>query len=263
MATIKVNGAEFYYELHGSGQPLVLITGYTGNHAFWLPLINDLSKNYQVLIFDNRAVGYTKDDGGKFSIEDMADDTMALIHALKLHKPHIAGSSMGGNIAISIGGKYSQEISKLALLNTTMKWCPTTIGICNLFINLRKQNIDLSTVLNGMGAWIFGQDFLNNTIAFNEYIQAGLNTPSIQSLKDQLRQFEAMCNFDGHELARQITATTLVLSGREDRSTLPDEAQDLVSTIPNAKLMELPGGHVPMIELKDEFLQVLMDFLKA
>ena len=112
MSKIKLNNANFYYELHGKGHPLILIAGYSGDHLVWMPLLENLSKQFQVLLFDNRGVGQTTDDGRPLSAELMAQDVVALADALDLKKPHIVGQSMGGTIAQRVATHHSEKINK-------------------------------------------------------------------------------------------------------------------------------------------------------
>lgn len=66
MATAKFNDIEIYYEIYGKGRPLVLISGYTCDHTFWNGMLDKLSQQFQVLVFDNRAIGKSKDEGKLF-----------------------------------------------------------------------------------------------------------------------------------------------------------------------------------------------------
>src|SRR3990167_4083066 len=122
MPNITVNNVNFYYELHGKGQPLVLICGYTADHSYWLPILNALNQHFQVLIFDNPGIGQTTDDGSELSAELIADDIVALTKALNLKKPHILGASMGGTIAQCVASRHPQIVNKLVLLVTSAKW---------------------------------------------------------------------------------------------------------------------------------------------
>ncbi len=70
MAFIEANGAKFYYETHGKGEPLILIGGYSTSHLIWTSVLSRLSERYQVTIFDNRAgAGQTTDDNKEISID--------------------------------------------------------------------------------------------------------------------------------------------------------------------------------------------------
>ena len=115
MPTISVNGIEFYYEIHGEGEPLILISGYTGDHTQWSHFIDPLSKKFKVLTFDNQGVGQTKDDGGPLSAQVMADNIVALADQLGLSSFHVAGQSMWGSIAQMIAIRHPGRVNKTIL----------------------------------------------------------------------------------------------------------------------------------------------------
>ena len=82
MPKVKVNDIEIYYEIHGDGFPLVMIMGLSANIDWWeLPLIEELSKQFKVIIFDNRGAGRTDKPAMDFSIKMFADDTVGLMNA--------------------------------------------------------------------------------------------------------------------------------------------------------------------------------------
>lgn len=78
-------------------------------------MLNGLATRFQVLIFDNRAIGQTKDNNTPFTLEIMAEDTMALVQQLGLENPVILGQSMGGAIAQIIAKNYATQINKLII----------------------------------------------------------------------------------------------------------------------------------------------------
>ena len=96
MPILHANNADFYYELHGTGKPVILIAGYTCDYSAWEMLLENLTRHFQVLTFDNRGVGQTTDHNAPLSAELMAQDVIALADQLNLAKPHIIGQSMGG-----------------------------------------------------------------------------------------------------------------------------------------------------------------------
>ncbi|MBC8526375.1 MAG: alpha/beta fold hydrolase [Candidatus Cloacimonetes bacterium] len=57
MSKVKINNIHLYYELHGKGDPLLLIAGLGCDSQSWLPVVNELSKHFQIIVFDNRGVG--------------------------------------------------------------------------------------------------------------------------------------------------------------------------------------------------------------
>jgi pimeloyl-ACP methyl ester carboxylesterase len=263
MPTIQVNDANFYYELHGKGQPLILINGYTANHIYWLPILDELSRHFQVLIFDNRAAGKTTDDGRELSAELMADDVVALANTLQLKKPHILGISMGGAIAQCIASRYPDVLNKLVLLLSTAKWREAMLIGVDTALEMRKKNIDLDIRFTSIVSWIFGQEFLLNEKNINVFKKAWLENEKLelQSIVDQTRQYHLLKKFDGRNQLKKIKASTLIGYGIQDIIVLPDESHFLAQQIVNAKLIKFDCGHGIILERPRELCKAVIEFL--
>jgi 3-oxoadipate enol-lactonase len=262
MSMIKANNAEFYYELHGSGYPIVLIAGYACDHAYWAPVLQDLMKHYQVLIFDNRAVGQTKDSGGSLSIELMAEDVMAICEGLNLKKPHIVGQSMGGMIAQSIAVSYAEKINKLAILTSSAKCRETMLFAFKSLLQMRKDNINFDIIFDAMLPWVFGDEFLANPDYIEAYKLSFIRNKYQQSLADQMRQFLLIKEFDGREQLKSICSPTLVINGVQDVISLPRESEFMVNQIVGAKRIELNCAHAITAEAYQLLPKILMEFLR-
>src|SRR3954451_22577953 len=95
--TVRTNGQELYYEIHGDGPPLVLLMGIGYDCSLWtLAQVPALSTRFQVVLIDNRDAGRSSRGDHPYRIADMADDVAALLDALGIHRTHLLGLSMGG-----------------------------------------------------------------------------------------------------------------------------------------------------------------------
>lgn len=262
MPMIEVNDAEYYYELHGTGNPLVLISGYTCDHIFWLPILVELSKYYQLLIFDNRGVGRTTDNGNPLSINLMADDIITMCEKLDLKKPHIVGHSMGGSIAQTIAARYPEKISKLALLTSSAKWREVMLFAFETLLQMRKDNINFDLIFAASLPWIFSNDFLANKQKINLYKKSIVENPYPQTISDQARQFNMLREFDGREQLNNIHAPTLVISGLQDIVSLSGDSQLIANQIQQAKLVTLDCAHGITIEVPQKLSEILLSFLQ-
>lgn len=262
MPTITANNASFYYELHGEGHPVVLISGYTCDHQLWLPLIEKLSQTFQVLIFDNRGVGQTTDDGASLSVELMAQDVYALTRALKLQKPHLVGHSMGGAIAQYLASLYPKALNKLVLLSTASKWRQAMLKGMKSLLTLREKEMDPEILFESTLPWVFGESFLKDQKQILALKQAWESDPHPQSLEDQTRQFKVLEAFDVRKLLKDIIAPTLVIYGIQDIIALPSEAEFLASHIENSQLVPLDFAHGIPIEAPNELSKALLKFLQ-
>jgi 3-oxoadipate enol-lactonase len=261
MPKITVNNAEIYYEQFGQGQPVILIAGFTCDHHIWDPVVEELSKHFQVIKFDNRGVGQTQDNALLLTAELMAQDVIALSRALGLQKPHIVGQSMGGTIAQVIASQYPDEISKLAILTSAAKWRTAMLKGLQSSMLMRMQDIDFDLIFAVNVPWVFGENFLSNPENLQTLKQLFLENPYPQSLEDQIRQFHVLEAFDGTAYLEKIKAPTLVVHGKQDIIAMRADSENLAKKIPHAKLVEVDAAHAVLIETPQEISQNLIEFL--
>src|SRR5512137_672538 len=120
MPTVRVRDINMYYEVHGNGDPLLLIAGWGSDLSCWQLQIPEFSAKYRVIAFDNRGTGRTDDAPDKpYSFRTMADDAVGLLDALGIGKAHILGVSMGGCIAQEIAIEFPERTRRLILAATT------------------------------------------------------------------------------------------------------------------------------------------------
>ena len=114
--TVRANGQELYFEVHGEGPPLVLVMGIGYDATLWtLAQVPALSQRFQVVIFDNRDVGRSSKAAAPYTIADMADDVAALMDALDIKRAHLLGLSMGGMIAQEFALRHADRLHRLVL----------------------------------------------------------------------------------------------------------------------------------------------------
>src|SRR2546423_15689492 len=99
MPIVAVNGIDLYYVEAGSGEPLVLVMGFGGDHLSWGFQLSALSAEYRVVAFDNRGSGRSSAPDIPYTTRMMADDTVALMDRLGIARAHILRVSLGGMIA--------------------------------------------------------------------------------------------------------------------------------------------------------------------
>src|SRR5437660_164258 len=117
----RVNGLDLYYELHGNGQPLVVLPG-----AFWTieaigELVAQLATTRRVIAVELQGHGHTADIDRPLSFESMADDIAALITSLGLEQADLFGYSLGGGVALQTAIRHPEVVRKLAL-GASVSW---------------------------------------------------------------------------------------------------------------------------------------------
>ena len=116
-----VNGIKLYYEIHGTGHPLVLLHGGLGATSMFGPNLPALAKGRQVIAADLQGHGRTADIDRPISPELMAEDIAALIKYLKLDRPDVMGYSLGGGVAFFVALRHPELVGKLVLVSTPIR----------------------------------------------------------------------------------------------------------------------------------------------
>ena len=126
-----VNGLDMYYEIHGTGQPLVLLPGGFMTIEAMGSLVPSLAQTRQVIAVELQGHGHTADIDRPLSFELMADDIAALIKHLGLEQADIFGYSLGGGVALQTAIRHPEVVRKLALASTPFKrdgWYPEVLA---------------------------------------------------------------------------------------------------------------------------------------
>lgn len=126
----KVNGVNLYYEIHGTGKPLVLLHGGLGEIGMFGEVIPLLAKSRQLIGVELQGHGHTADIDRPLSFESMADDVAALVAHLEIKEADVCGYSLGGGVALQTAIRHPDLVRKLILVSTPCKrdgWYPDVL----------------------------------------------------------------------------------------------------------------------------------------
>ena len=98
MPIAKLKNISLYYEIHGKGYPVLLISGLNSDNASWAGICSKLAKHFRVITFDNRGSGRSDTPKKRYSIREMADDAIGLLDHLRIKKCHIIGHSFASKV---------------------------------------------------------------------------------------------------------------------------------------------------------------------
>jgi len=126
-----VNGLNLYYEIHGSGEPLILLHGGLGLISMFGEVLTELATNRQVIAVDLQAHGRTADIDRPIRYELMADDIAAVIRYLGLAQADLMGYSLGAGVALRAAIQHPSLVRKLVVVSTPFKrsaWYPEVLA---------------------------------------------------------------------------------------------------------------------------------------
>ena len=264
MPKVKVKDINIYYEIHGNGFPIVMIMGLTGTANFWSPfLINEVSKHFKTIIFDNRGAGRTDKPDIDYTIKMMADDTAELMNALDIERAHVLGISMGGMIAQEFVLNHPEKVDKLILVGTHCG------GHRSVFAPVEITDFLAGKTTKTHEEWIekvmpllYPEEFIKNNLEYIEEKKKGyLKTPLPD--KSRERNILAAGRFNAGRRLKKINTPTLVMHGKKDLLIPYQNAEILAKNIPGAKVVFFDNiGHDLFSPEPEKVNKSIIEFLK-
>jgi pimeloyl-ACP methyl ester carboxylesterase len=263
MASIKLNNIELYYQVEGKGNPLLLIAGLGSDSQSWVPILPELLKYFTIITPDNRGVGRTKSNNTEFSIQQIADDCIALIKHLGYSSVNLLGHSMGGFVAQDIAIRYPEYVSNLILASTSSIDSKRNNALFNDWVSFLESGMDLKLWFRNIFYWLFTKDFFKNEKLLDETIHYAIEYPYPQNKNDFKNQVKAISEFDCQKQLSEISSKTMVINGKEDILFPPEESKKSLQMINGAKFSVIENSaHSIFIEEPKAFTDCVLNFLK-
>ncbi len=263
MEYARVGDLNMCYELRGEGPPLVMIMGLTANMDWWAPeTLDELSRRYQVLMFDNRGAGRTETPGeGEFTCAQMADDTAGLMDGLGIERAYVLGLSMGGMIAQELALNHPEKVDKLVLCVTFCGGGNTVYPSQEVLQIMADTSGTVDDLIRRTMSIMFPAEWLEaDESQYEEFRECYLRAPCTP--ENTVRQFMGTTKLDTYDRLPSITAPTLLMCGAEDVLIPPENSRIIAGRIPGARLIEYPGaGHGFTSQSREEFAKDLIEFL--
>jgi len=257
----QANGIDIYYEVKGTGEPLLLIAGFACDLTIWGKVASSLAEKFQVISFDNRGVGRSSAPESPYTIRQMAEDVAGLLDGIGIRNVHVAGHSMGGMIAQELALAHPQKVRSLILLSTRAKPDERGKAIIESWGDLPRLGDRVIAARLSL-PWIYTHRFYARPGAIQQVIDLILKNPYPPPEHGIYHQSRAISGFDTSERLGKIRCPTLVLAGKEDILVPVALSEELVCGIPGAELVVLEKtGHGMLIETPDAVAEAMLDFL--
>jgi pimeloyl-ACP methyl ester carboxylesterase len=251
-----VNGLEMYYEIRGSGEPLILLHGAFGAIDLWGPILSTLAASRQVIAVEFQGHGHTADIDRPFSYEAWADDVAALMAHLAIARADVVGYSMGGNTGLQLAMRHPDRLRKLVAISANSR----TDGYYP----------ELVAALQMMTPALFA-----GTPEETTYLRHAPRPEDFPALVERHKAFDATAYAWAEEDVAAIAAPTLLLYGDSD-IIRPEHAVEIfrllgggvpggLTALPSSQLAILPGvTHRSIVaEPTDLLLAMIAAFLAA
>ena len=262
MATTSIGDADLFYEETGNGPPLMLVPGLAGQGSFWISQVPVFSRDFRTVVHDHRGTGRSTHSHIAYSIEQMADDALRLMDALKIDSAHFVGHSTGGAIGQAIALDHPERLRSLVLSAT---WAGPDPYFRRLFESRRQTLID-----SGIEAYLRASSLVQTTprwVSQNDDFLTDLHsvTAAAAAPVDILvSRIDAILRHDRRPRLLEIRVPTLVIVAQDDMITPRFYSDELASRIPGAKLIVLEtGGHYAPAINSEPYNAAVGSFLRS
>jgi pimeloyl-ACP methyl ester carboxylesterase len=195
----EVNGVNLYYEVHGSGRPLVLLHGGLGSGEMFAQILPTLAANHRVILPDLQGHGRTADIDRPISAELMAEDIAALIEHLGLEKPDVVGYSLGGGVATFLAARHPELVRKAVIVSA----------------NVRRDAIYPEMLAQQGQVSSAAVEFMKDTPMYQLYQRVAPRPEDFGRLLDKIGESMAK-DFDHSDVIRSLQVPTLIAAGDSD-----------------------------------------------
>jgi pimeloyl-ACP methyl ester carboxylesterase len=249
------------YREVGAGSPILLVTGLGASMDDWQPaFVATLAADHEVVMFDNAGVGETATLASPLTITEMANQTSALVSALRLGRVAVLGWSLGGMVAQAFAVLHPAQVSRLVLAATqpgtghALPIPPAAAGAA-----ASSNPAEVLSVLFPPGDGVATRAYVEGIVRYPNFYQAPRTTIAAQEVA--VEQWMAGEDQAGLRFA-QVRLPTLVADGTSDQLDPSANARALAASVPRATLLLYPGaGHAFLFQDAASFLPALERFL--
>lgn len=237
--------------------PMVLSNSLGTDRALWDSQLEPFGRAHSVWRYDTRGHGESDAPEGDYSIERLGKDLLTVIDATSAARVDLCGVSIGGMTALWVAQHAPGRVRRIVLANTAAK-----IGDLNMWtsrINTARTG--------GMGGIADATMLRWFTPAFRaahpEVVGRFHSTIARTNPHGYAGCCAALRDADLRDLAARVACPTLVVTGRNDPATPPEQGRWLAEQITGAQLVEFDAAHLSNVERPDEFSAAVLGFLDS
>lgn len=268
MPSIQLStGINVYFEVEGSGPPLLLIMGTAADHNMWAAQVAAYRNHFTVITYDARGTGQSSQPErlGEYSMRLLADDAAALLRASGIGPAHVSGLSLGSATAQELAISHPDLITSLQLHCT---WGRSDEWFCRMIDSMEVPVLagDMAMYIRLALLWVSSPSFMNDTPERAEAFERGflLENSYPPSRSGILGHFHADKTHDTLDRLHSIAAPTLVTTGEMDWQVPSRYGRAVCDAIPNAEWFCFAGpysSHIAFHEMADQWNEVTLRWL--
>lgn len=261
MEQLAVAGLRIAYERAGEGPLLVLLHGFVGDSRTWRGQIDGLSDEFTVVAWDAPGSGRSADPPESFRMPEYADVLAGFVDALGLGRPHVAGLSFGGALALELYRRHPTIPRTLMLAGAYAGWAgslPPEVVEQRLGSSLQLADLPPDRLVATLLPTMFSESVSAERAAEFAASMAEFHPSGFRAMA------RSVAEADLRDVLPRIAVPTLLLHGDKDVRAPLTVVEDLHAAIPSSRLVVMPGvGHVSSVEAAERFNAEVRAFLRS
>jgi 3-oxoadipate enol-lactonase len=258
---VERDGVRLHYVVSGRNHApaLLLLHPLGASLEVWSRQMPEFERFFRVVRYDARGHGKSVLPEGApepRSIDDLADDALAVLDALRIERAHWCGQSLGGMVAMSAARRVPRRVTRLVLANTSPFLPPASMWDERIE-TVRQSGMD--PIAEAVPPRWFTPGFIERAPEAVERVVAMVRATQPRGYAEACG---AIRDMDQREAIAAITAPTLVITGAQDPATPLEHSEELVARIPGADLVVLDASHLANVEQPEDFTAAVVDFLR-
>ena len=257
------DGTRIHYEVTGrvGRTPELMIQGLGASKNAWNLQRIAMATRFRIISFDNRGAGRSDKPTEPFTLEQMADDAIAVLDAAGIETAHVVGASMGGVISQIVAVKYPHRVRSLTLVCTACRNHPWRQELLQSWAKTAEEK-GMIEVGKEAAQWVMSPR------SFRRLVPAFTWMGPLAALRPRhsfVSQIDAILNTreDLVDQLSTISAPTMVIVGNQDILTPRGDSEEIAERIPNSELVVISGAaHGLMMEHSSTFNKILIEFLQ-
>jgi pimeloyl-ACP methyl ester carboxylesterase len=250
-----------YYELLGTGEPLLLVPGLGCTRNLWDTVATDLAESFCLILPDNRGIGLSVARRAPRTLADYAVDLIELLDHLQLDRVHVMGLSLGGMIAQQLAMDHPSRVERLVLISCSNRFGPYLREIARLLAHAMRR-FPTEIFQRTVELLVTAPQYLD---AHQDQIEQNLVRARQMGIPRGAiaRQLRCLARHDVPQTPEyRITVPTLVLAGEHDVLIPACYARQMADEIPGSEFAVIPScGHNPFVEQPEAVLPLITEFL--
>lgn len=239
------------------GPAVVLSNSLGATHRMWDAQLAALEQRFRVVRYDTRGHGKSPVPNGPYTIDELADDVVALLDRLGIRRAHLVGLSLGGMTAMRVAARDPARVDRLVLLCTATR-LPPAAAWTERAATVRAQGSG-SVAASVVQRW-FSSEYLAAHPGVRSASQAMIAATAAEGYAGCC---EAIADLDLREDLRAIAAPTLAIAGADDPATPPENLEEIATGVKGGRLLVVShAAHLANIEQPEIVTPALVGHLE-